>query len=38
MGGFVILHSMNVEEIRNYALNKDDVSESFPFGEGVLVF
>ena len=29
---------MDVEEIRNYALNKDDVSESFPFGEATLVF
>ena len=29
---------MNEEEIRNYALEKNDVTESFPFGEGVLVF
>ena len=29
---------MNAEEIRNYALEKNDVTESFPFGEGVLVF
>ena len=29
---------MNVEEIRNYALKKEDVTESFPFGEETLVF
>lgn len=29
---------MNVEDIRNYALNLPDVSEGFPFGETVLVF
>ena len=29
---------MNAEEIRNYALEKKDVLETFPFGEGVLVF
>ena len=29
---------MNAEEIRNYALDKKDVEETFPFGEGVLVF
>jgi predicted DNA-binding protein (MmcQ/YjbR family) len=29
---------MNAEEIRNYVLKKNDVTESFPFGEGVLVF
>lgn len=28
---------MNVEEIRNYALQKDDVTEGFPFGEDTLV-
>jgi len=28
---------MNVEEIRNYALNKEDVTEGFPFGEDTLV-
>lgn len=29
---------MNADEIRNYVLEKDDVTESFPFGENVLVF
>ncbi|MBC7937933.1 MAG: MmcQ/YjbR family DNA-binding protein [Rhizobacter sp.] len=29
---------MNVEEIRNYALQKEDVTETFPFGEETLVF
>ena len=29
---------MDAEEIRNYALEKNDVTESFPFGEEVLVF
>ena len=29
---------MNAEEIRNYALGKKGVEETFPFGEGVLVF
>ena len=29
---------MNLEEIRNYSLKKKDVLETFPFGEGVLVF
>lgn len=29
---------MNAEEIRNYALPKADVEESFPFGENALVF
>lgn len=29
---------MNVEEIRQYALLKNDVTEGFPFGEGTLVF
>ena len=29
---------MNVEELRNYTLSLQDVSESFPFGEGTLVF
>ena len=29
---------MNAEEIRNYVLEKNDVTESFPFGDGVLVF
>ena len=29
---------MNAEEIRNYSLEKKDVLETFPFGEGVLVF
>ena len=29
---------MNTEEIRDHALSKEDVSESFPFGEGTLVF
>jgi predicted DNA-binding protein (MmcQ/YjbR family) len=28
---------MNVEEIRQYALQKENVTEGFPFGEGVLV-
>ncbi len=29
---------MNVEELRNFALSLKDVTESFPFGEGTLVF
>lgn len=29
---------MNVEEIRRYALQKEDVTEGFPFGESTLVF
>lgn len=29
---------MNAEEIRNYVLEKNDVIESFPFGDKVLVF
>ena len=29
---------MNAEEIRNYILEKNDVTESFPFGNNVLVF
>ena len=29
---------MNAEEIRNYVLEKNYVTESFPFGDGVLVF
>ena len=29
---------MDAEEIRNYVLEKDEVTETFPFGEGVLVF
>lgn len=29
---------MNVEEIRAYALSKENVTEGFPFGEGALVF
>ena len=29
---------MNAEEIRNYVLEKNDVAESFPFGNNVLVF
>lgn len=29
---------MNVEEVREYALAKKEVTEGFPFGEGVLVF
>ncbi len=29
---------MHAEEIRSYALSKDFVSESFPFGEDTLVF
>lgn len=29
---------MNVEDIRNYALQKPAVTESFPFGEDTLVF
>lgn len=29
---------MNVESVRNYALSKTDVEESFPFGESTLVF
>jgi predicted DNA-binding protein (MmcQ/YjbR family) len=30
--------AMNLEEIRKYALKKEEVEESFPFGEGTLVF
>lgn len=29
---------MNVEELRAYCLSKQDVEESFPFGEQTLVF
>ncbi|MGB0423207.1 MAG: MmcQ/YjbR family DNA-binding protein [Flavobacteriales bacterium] len=29
---------MNIEEFRDYCLNKFDVSEEFPFGPDVLVF
>lgn len=29
---------MNAEAIREYVLNKEDVTESFPFGEDTLVF
>jgi predicted DNA-binding protein (MmcQ/YjbR family) len=29
---------MNVEEIREYVLQKNDVTEGFPFGENTLVF
>jgi predicted DNA-binding protein (MmcQ/YjbR family) len=29
---------MNIEELREYALQKEGVEESFPFGEGTLVF
>ncbi len=29
---------MNVEEIRMYALQKENVTEGFPFGEDTLVF
>ncbi len=29
---------MNAEEIRNYVLEKSGVTESFPFGNAVLVF
>ncbi|MBE0650178.1 MAG: MmcQ/YjbR family DNA-binding protein [Bacteroidales bacterium] len=29
---------MNVEEIRNYCLEKSETTESFPFGESTLVF
>ncbi len=29
---------MNAEQIRNYALAKEDVTEGFPFGEDTLVF
>ena len=29
---------MNIEEIRQYALQKEDVIESLPFGPGTLVF
>lgn len=29
---------MNIEELRDYALSLEDVSESFPFGEDTLVF
>ncbi len=29
---------MNIEEIRDYCLNKPGVSEGFPFGESTLVF
>ncbi|MEO6682459.1 MAG: MmcQ/YjbR family DNA-binding protein [Ginsengibacter sp.] len=29
---------MNIEELRNYALSLEDVTEGFPFGEDTLVF
>lgn len=29
---------LNIEEIREYALSLEDVTEGFPFGETVLVF
>jgi len=29
---------MNIEELRDYVLSIEDVSESFPFGEDTLVF
>ncbi|RQO32395.1 MmcQ-like protein [Taibaiella sp. KBW10] len=29
---------MDIESLRNYCLSLDAVSESFPFGEGTLVF
>jgi len=29
---------MDIEQIRNYALQKEEVTESFPFGESTLVF
>ena len=29
---------MNIEELRNYCLQKPDVEEGFPFGEDTLVF
>lgn len=29
---------MNVEEIRDYVLSKEEVEEGFPFGESALVF
>jgi len=29
---------MDIEWLREYALSKDDVTESFPFGEDTLVF
>jgi predicted DNA-binding protein (MmcQ/YjbR family) len=29
---------MNIESIREYCLSKPEVTESFPFGEGTLVF
>ncbi len=29
---------MNIEEIRNYVLQKNEVEEGFPFGEETLVF
>ena len=29
---------MNVEELRNYTLSLEEVTEGFPFGEGTLVF
>jgi len=29
---------MDIEQIRQYCLSKKDVSESFPFGPGALVF
>ena len=38
IGRFCIFIIMNAEEIRIYALSKNDVTESFPFGEEILVF
>lgn len=41
MGGFVFytnLNAMNAEEIREYALAKENVIEGFPFGESTHVY
>jgi len=37
-GFFLYLYSMNIEHLREYVLQKEEVSEGFPFGEDTLVF
>ena len=38
VGFLFITSSMNIEDIRNYALQLQDTEECFPFGEETLVF
>ncbi len=35
---FLYLSPMNIEELREYCINKRAVTESFPFNEDILVF